>query len=70
MPNLAELTDIMQIAIFIGGGIFFLARLGGKIDRLSETIDRLDNHLRDHETRIRVLEKRPTHPTTTTQRSA
>ena len=48
--------DIMEMLAFTGGAVLFVYKLGSKMDRLSSSIEHLVDELKDHESRLRVLE--------------
>ena len=53
---LAEILQLVQLVVIVGGGIAVLSRMGARIDALTKAIDRLTQVLDGHDERIRALE--------------
>ena len=55
--TLDESLKLLELLGVVAGVLLFVYRLGGKMDRLSSSIDHLANVFEDHENRIRQLER-------------
>ena len=73
MLSIADFLPILELVAILGGGAIFFFKLGGKMDRLAQSITHLDQAIGklgrdfyDHEERIRVLERRPAPASKTT----
>lgn len=55
--TLGDIANLIGLVGMVAAGALFVGRLGGKLDRLSDAIERLTLNLDDHEVRIRELER-------------
>ena len=59
MPDLiSQLLVLLNVVAIIGGLIYFVARMGSKMDSLTDAINHLTKIHEDHEVRIRHLEEK------------
>jgi hypothetical protein len=56
--NLTDAVMLVQAAVVVGGGFFFVGRLGAKMDNLSKTIDTLKQELHNSMSILHSLERR------------
>lgn len=52
-----DVLRIVEAVAVLATAIIFIIRMGGKIDRLSDAVNNLASSFRDHEDRLRVLER-------------